>query len=120
MTIDVNLYSDDNDLLVDCAFARRLEKTALTGATVNVTVRDAAGVDVTGVSWPLALSGSGLINITHPDGSTVSAARYVGTIQHEADIVAGKVYRIEIRLTHAGDGLDAQWLIDRVARRLGS
>jgi hypothetical protein len=117
MSIDVTLYGGDNDNLVDVALARRLAKTPLTGAVVAVTIRDRAGTEVSGLSWPFYLAEAGTLPVQHPDGSIIDGARYIGTIDKDAAIVVDRVYEIELVVTHADAGFDGQWLLERVAQR---
>ena len=75
----------------------RITGTTIDDATINATLKDAAGVDVVGITWPQALD-------------FVSAGLYRKTIDKAATIIDGDGYTLEIVLaTPAGN--DAKWEI---------
>lgn len=60
------------------------------GATVNVTIQDEEGSNVTGQSWPLALS--------HTEGGT-----YIGTLDSTLAIEESKCYVAIVTATGSGN-----------------
>ena len=66
--------------------------TPITGATVTITIRDAEGVNIAGVSWPVSL--------THDE-----LGSYEGTIPGDAALVDGKRVRVYIEVSDS----DRQW-----------
>lgn len=72
-----------------------------TGATVEVTLKTLAGVNVTGQSWPLAL--------TH-----ASAGTYRATMDSAAAIVANRKYVAHVDVTGSGSEV-AHWEVPTTA-----
>lgn len=69
----------DNDNVLSVTISDSIGSTDLSGATVTVTLEDTNGTDVTGETWPLALSyvsgtTSALFRATLADTLTLAAA----------------------------------------------
>lgn len=103
--MDVQTLYLGNDMLLEVSGLRDdVTGDYLNAATVTVTLKDSAGVNVTGQSWPLTLSyvtaSNGVYRATLIDSLSVTAnARYVATV-----------------IADAGAGKRAQWELDFVCR----
>lgn len=103
--MDVQTLYVGNDMLLEVADLKDdVTGEHLNAATVTVTLKDSAGVNVTGETWPLALayvtSSNGVYRATLKDTLSLTAnARYVATV-----------------IADAGSGKRAQWELDVVAR----
>lgn len=103
--MDVQTLYVGNDMLLEVSGLRDdVTGDYLNAATVTVTLKDSAGVNVTGETWPLALayvtSSNGVYRATLKDTLSLTAnARYVATV-----------------IADGGEGKRAQWELDVVAR----
>lgn len=83
----------------NCVELRALTNSATnivdTGATVEVTIRDSAGVAVTGQTWPAAMS-------------HVSAGTYRATLEEDIAILANRPYRAFVDAT-GSSGEKGHW-----------
>jgi hypothetical protein len=69
-----------------------IEDQFVNNATVSVTIRDAGGANVSGVTWPLSL-----------DYVADSAGDYRAVIPHGAALVSGRQYTAEISVDAGAD-----------------
>lgn len=103
--MDIQTLYLGSDMLFEMAGLRdQVTGDYLNAATVTVTLKDSAGVNVTGETWPLALayvtSSNGVYRATLKDTLSLTAnARYVATV-----------------IADAGSGKTARWELDVVAR----
>lgn len=104
--MDVQTLYLGNDMILEVVSLKdRLTGEAINDATVQVTLKDSAGTNVVGETWPLVLpyvtASNGVYRATLKDTLTVTAnARYVATItadngagrrgQWETDVVCRK------------------------------
>jgi hypothetical protein len=93
-----------NDSVLAIDLRNDLTNTAINDATVTVQVKDTAGADVAGETWPKALA--------YVDGSK---GLYRVTLPHTLALVAGGRYVATI-VADAGIGLHATWDVECVAR----
>lgn len=94
-----------NDNLIELSGLRN--NTAATGvyindAAVSITLKDSAGVEVAGETWPLSMG-----YVTASDGI------YRAVIENTITITAGLVYAAEVSAD--GDGLQAFWALTVIA-----
>lgn len=103
--MDVQTLYVGNDMLLEVAGLRDdVTGDYLNAATVTVTLKTSAGVNVSGQAWPLALAyvtgSNGVYRATLIDTLSLTAnSRYVATV-----------------IADAGDGKRAQWDLDFVCR----
>lgn len=103
--MDIQTLYLGSDMLFELAGLRdQATGDYLNAATVTVTLQDSAGVNVTGETWPLAMtyvtSSNGVYRATLKDTLSLTAnARYVATV-----------------IADAGSGKRGQWELDVVAR----
>lgn len=69
-----------------------VEDTAINDATVAVTIKDAGGVNVTGVTWPVTM-----------DYVAASSGDYRAVVPHGAALVSGRQYTAEISVNAGAD-----------------
>ena len=102
-TIHVLLISNDHILELD-SLKNELTGLDLNGATVTVTLVDAAGAQVGGEVWPKAMT-----YVAETDGV------YRCTLPYTLALSASGRYTARIT-ANAGNGLRAQWDMECVAR----
>jgi hypothetical protein len=103
MALNTYLYIG-NDTQIDVTGLQNADDSSyLNSATVTVTVKDLAGSEVSGVSWPVTLS-----------YESASNGNYTGAIDKDISIIESATYFVEI--TAAESGLDAFWRIQAVAQ----
>lgn len=93
-----------NDNVIEVAsLTNGLTDALVSGATVTVTLKDAAGASVsglaTGVTWPLTLNAA--------SGAT---GTYRTTLPHGLSLTAGSTYTAEVTAS-GGAGLRAFWAL---------
>lgn len=87
-----------NTNIIELRFTRgAIEDQFVNDATVSVTVKDAAGANVAGVTWPVAMP-----YVAASDGV------YRAIIPHDAALVAGRQYTAEISVD-AGENRVGFW-----------
>lgn len=102
---NVHILYVGNDTALEVGDLRdELTGEALNSASVAVTLKDAAGANVTGGTWPLAM-----VYVTDSDGV------YRCTLGHALSLTAGQKYTAVIT-ANAGTGLYATWNEECVAR----
>jgi hypothetical protein len=96
---------EGNDMLLEVSGLRNLLTNGyLNTATVAATLKDDAGVDVVGLTWPVAL-----LYVANSDGL------YSANLPANLSIVAGDRCTLEVT-ADAGAGLKAAWTLDCVVR----
>lgn len=92
----------ENDFLVQLNNLVDEDGNQVTTATVQATIRDLAGVAVsgTGITWPITLN-------------HISNGNYEGLVDKRAVFVDGDIYEIEITADVAGT--EGTWRFKRVA-----
>jgi len=85
----ITLYKGNSTNLELQTLTNVVTDVADTGATVTATVKDQAGTEVAGQTWPLTM--------THDTGGT-----YRGTLEFDLDIHVGRTYFVEITATGSG------------------
>ena len=103
MALSGNLYISNDTQIDVTGLQNASDSSYLNSATVTATLKDSAGSEVSGVSWPLTLS-----YVASSDGN------YSGTIDKAISVSDGVSYFLEI--TAAEGGLDAFWRIRLVAQ----
>lgn len=96
MTTEVLLYGNDNVLEIR-GLRNEVTGTFLNSATVTVTLKDSAGTNVTGTSWPKALA-----YVASSDGV------YRATLAHDLGLTPAGRYTATIAVD-GGAGLVARW-----------
>lgn len=102
MSCDLTLYVANSNVLELQGLTNSATGVADTGATVTVTLKDRAGANVTGQSWPASLA-------------HVSAGTYRATLENDIGITAGIKYLAVINATGSG-GEIGHWEADVVAQ----
>lgn len=101
---NVKLLWVGNDMILEVAELRNTATGAyLNAATVTATLTDAAGVNLGGQSWPLAM-----VYVTGSNGI------YRATLTYALQITARERVTATIAV-NAGGGLRAQWVLDCIA-----
>jgi hypothetical protein len=85
----MTLYIDNSNVIELRELKNSATGAADTGATVSVTVKDSAGDNVAGETWPVSL--------THASGGT-----YRGTLSDAVELVEGAVYTSVVSVTGSG------------------
>ena len=80
------IYIDNNNLLTLTALTNCATDAVDTGATVTVTVKDSAGTNVTGQTWPATMA-------------HVSAGTYRATLDADLILLDGRAYTACISAT---------------------
>lgn len=101
--INVLLVNNDNILEVD-GLKNELTGADLNAATVTVTLKDAAGVNVAGDTWPKTMA-----YVTGSHGT------YRATLLYSMPLTDGARYNAVIS-ANGGAGLQAAWTVECVAR----
>jgi len=78
------------------------DSSVITGASPTVTIKDSAGTEITGETWPLTIP------------ETATPGDYLVTLESAIDFVANNNYTAIIDVNH-GPGLVAQWEIPLLA-----
>lgn len=95
---DIKLWYEGNDMVIEISnVIDKITSNTIDDATVNATLKDPEGVDVTGISWPQVVS-------------FVSAGLYRKTIDQAVDVIDKGAYVLHLDLTTPG-GIDAHWEI---------
>ncbi len=93
---DVPLWFENNDMVLEISnVTDKLTGNLVDDATINATLKDSNGVDVTGITWPQTLD-------------FVSSGLYRKLIDMAIDVVDDGIYTLQIVLTTPG-GIDAYW-----------
>lgn len=92
----------DNDHAVHLTGLADGDGAAVTSATVEARVMDSSGADVSGVTWPVALTHTG-------------SGNYSGTIDKAIVLQEGAIYYLDVTAT--ASGMDANWRIPHVSTR---
>lgn len=98
------IYVDNDSVIEVAALANAQAGTDINDATVTVHLKDAAGADVAGETWPKAME--------YVDGSN---GIYRATLPYTLSLSPGARYTATI-IADANAGLRAQWSIECVAR----
>lgn len=94
----------ENDNVVElCGLRNPITGAFLNAATVDITITDSAGVEVTGETWPLTIS-----YVAGSDGI------YRATLDKVLGFIAGQRYTAVINAVEGG--LDAKWTLDYLAK----
>lgn len=93
--MSLSLFVDNNNIVELRHLRNSITDAFDTGATVTVTLQDSTNTDVTGHTWPLAM--------THDTSGT-----YRVTLDDAIGITAGSTYTATIDVTGTG-GLTAKW-----------
>lgn len=102
---NVHILLDNNDSILEVdGLKNELTGAYLNSATVTVTLKDAAGANVTGDTWPKALAYLALSNGT-----------YRATLLYSLALTAGSRYTATI-IADGGAGLRAEWTLECVCR----
>lgn len=105
-SVSAEILYDENDMVVEIrGLANEVTGEYLNAATVNCTLKDSAGVSVSGQSWPTTMT-----YVTSSDGV------YRAIIGYAAGTVASSTYTLQIDV-NGGAGLRGQWSIPCVCRR---
>ena len=85
MGLDAKIYISNDTLFEVNGLQNALDSTYQNSATVTMTIKDSAGTEVTGISWPLTFSyvaaSNGNYNVTVDKAISVSqGARYFAEI----------------------------------------
>jgi hypothetical protein len=91
-----------NTMEVTVSGLKDQDGNAVTGATVEVTVLDLQGTEVSGQSWPVTLSDDG-------------GGDYSGELDSGISLTVGTTY--EVRIEVSGVGAEAEWREYRQAKR---
>lgn len=91
------MYAQNDNLLRVLGLRDGIANTYLNNATVEVSLKDSAGQDVAGQTWPLQL--------TYVVGSN---GDYFGILSHDLSISEGEVVQATI-IVNGGEGLYGQW-----------
>lgn len=92
------IYKDNEHLIELDALQNAADSSYLNSATVTVTVKDSAGVNVTGETWPKAMA-----YVASSNG------KYRATLSDAMAIVPGRYYAAYI--TAESSGLTGNWQI---------
>lgn len=79
------IYYYRNDTLLELTITDEVTEAAIENATVEATVKTAAGVEVAGQSWPLSLS-------------HVADGLYRGVLDAELDVAVGDNITVEVEI----------------------
>lgn len=85
----MTLYIDNSNVIELRELKNSVTGAADTGASVSVTVKDSAGDDVAGETWPVSLA--------HASGGT-----YRGTLSRSLTLTEGGVYTAVVSVTGSG------------------
>ena len=85
----MNLYLDNSNVIELRSLTNSVTGAVDTGATVNVTIVDSAGTEVTGQSWPVAMGHA-------------SAGTYRATLDAAIKLIAGRKYTAIVNATGTG------------------
>jgi hypothetical protein len=91
----MDLYLDNSNVIELRSLTNSVTGVVDTGATVTVTIKDAAGTNVTGQTWPAAMSHA-------------SAGTYRATLDAAMSIEAGRRYVVIVNATGSG-GEVGEW-----------
>lgn len=88
----IALYVSNDNLFEVVGLKDAADNSAITSGTITVTLVDSAGTQVTGETWPLAMShvGAGLWRATLVDTLSLTAGNFY-TAQVSANAGAGKL-----------------------------
>lgn len=102
---NINVLFVGNDNILEVSdLKNELTGADLNAATVTVTLKDAAGANVTGDTWPKTM--------TYVTGSK---GTYRTTLLYSMPLTAGDRYNAVIS-ANGGAGLQASWTVECVAR----
>lgn len=102
---NIHILLDNNDSILEVdGLKNELTGVFLNAATVTVTLKDAAGADVAGDTWPKTLNYLAASNGT-----------YRATLLYSLTLTAGSRYTAVIT-ADGGAGLHAEWAMDCVCR----
>lgn len=96
------IYINNDNLLTLGALKNANGGAIVTDATVTATLYDASDVEVTGQSWPLAMSSDG-------------SGNYSGQLQDTINLTENAYYTAVISAD--GAGLQATWRLSLIARK---
>lgn len=100
----LNILYVGNDMIMELDGLKNAVTNAfVNNATVNVTLTDSSGEQVTGETWPLTMS-----YVTSSDGT------YRATLQDTLPLVKNKRYKATVNAEAAG--LKGNWEIDVIAK----
>lgn len=102
---NIHIILDNNDSVIE-VFDLKNELTGafLNAAAVTVTLKDSAGVDVVGDTWPKTMT-----------YETASNGMYRATLAYNLATTAGSRYTAVV-IADAGAGLRAEWNLECVCR----
>lgn len=101
----VQILYDNNDMVLEAAGLRNETTGAfLNAASVSVTLKDSAGVNVTGQTWPLVLT-----YVPSSDGV------YRAGLSNALNVTPASRYVAQV-VVDAGAGLRAEWDLDCVCQ----
>ncbi len=99
----LRLFSGNNHNVLELrALKDNVTGAVETGATVTVTIRDAAGVEVTGQTWPKTL--------TEVVESPLTGL-YRGTLDATLAITSNNEFKATVSATSSG-GIKSEWVCD--------
>ena len=96
-------YINSDNVVQITGFQNAIDSTYLNSATVTCTIKDTAGNEVSGISWPVTL-----------DYVAASNGNYRATIDKAILLTYSNIYYVEI--TAAESGIDSFWRIPIHAR----
>ncbi len=85
----------NNDMIIEVVATDKITDASIDDATVEATLKDSAGTDVTGISWPVSVP-------------FISDGLYRVSVDKAAAVIDGDGYTLEIDFTTPG-GVDAFW-----------
>ena len=98
MSVTVGHLLADTDHVIEIpALSNGLTDAVITGATVTVTVLDSDGAEVSGQSWPTAMSED-------------DPGQYYATLSADMSVTVGATYTAKI-IADAGTGLKRTWYL---------
>ena len=89
MTVSLALYVDNNNVVELSGLTNSITDVVDTGAAVDVTIKDRLGVDVSGETWPVAM--------TH-----VAGGLYRATMKDDLPLTAKDVYTVVVHAVGSG------------------
>lgn len=100
--MSAEILHDGNSNLIRVPQLTDHDGTVITDATVEVTITDASGTNVTGQTWPMGLP-------------HVSAGKYEAAAPYGIGLRVGRKYTVTV--TAVKDSLKAEWVFEAEAQK---
>ncbi len=93
---DIQIWYENNDMVIEISDVKdAITGNPIDGATITGTLKDSAGVDVPGITWPQTIP-------------NVGTGLYRLAIDKAAQVMSGEIYTLFIVLVTPG-GVDGYW-----------